>query len=601
MDKVIAVLCVVVLAMTTVDGVDRVISGDNQGDDTVKEGEMSTITSVTVPLPKVGDYIQYDHEMLVEYRYENKTSGNYSHWALDVWGTSDIEIKGETSKKDGFGQLHSVMYLRRELGAQFTITADSHDDESISANGEYDIARDEYTDMAEERIIFTEADAWLKVDELPSTNIPLEFDGYMRSYFDPHEEVDETLEEAILEDDRYIEVGESGTFDYEIWEDYPIEYTWKAEHGLKTSGYETIFINITSDFGDENFSLPFQESLWYTNDVSVPVRQHIITTDTFEDENTYFYFIIENDFTLQINGFEGGEEDILWGTDKCNGDHWRFEHPDSEFESWSDNYMPLSGTDFDQSSFDFKPEDAMTFLTTMDPATNQYPSNDLMEFLDSYDDAMVINAEYTAEKNSAGDPLPEKKQGEYWWNLTFGHKRTDEDEGPSNELPYRYEIKVKQTSTYEALPPPGDYEDVWEIEEDYGVDNGTSPFSYWDLSSDAITMTSCEEIMRTDDKVMELFYTRPSGIEDEELSWGELEGTSFNLDVMDWGMFGMDLIGTLTGIQTQTTSQYYWTVSKEDLLEGGTMASASVDAQTGRLISILYIKGTALQGAFSED
>jgi hypothetical protein len=114
-------------------------------------------------------------------------------------------------------------------------------------------------------------------------------------------------------------------------------------------------------------------------------------------------------------------------------------------------------------------------------------------------------------------------------------------------------------------------------------------------------MTSCEEIMMTDEKVIEFFYTRTSGIVDDELSWGELEGTSFNLEVSDWSAFGMDLIGTLTGIQMQTTSEYYWTLSKEDLLAGGTMASASVDAQTGRLISILYLKGTALQGAFSED
>jgi hypothetical protein len=70
--------------------------------------------------------------------------------------------------------------------------------------------------------------------------------------------------------------------------------------------------------------------------------------------------------------------------------------------------------------------------------------------------------------------------------------------------------------------------------------------------------------------------------------------------VSTYSPFGMDLIGTLTGIQVTTTSQYYWTLSKEDLAEGGTMASASIDVQTGQLTSILYIKGTALQGAFSD-
>ncbi len=596
MDKVIAVLCVVVLAMTVVDGYDRITGGDDGGDNEVN-GQMSTITSVTVPEPKIGDLIQYDHEMLVEYRWENKTTGNYSFWSLDVGGTEFIEIEGTASKKDGFGEQHSVMYLRRELGAQFTITADSSDDEPLIANGEYDIGRDEYTDLTKGRVVFTEADAWLEVDELPNTNIPLEFDGYMRSYFDMNEEQKETLEESILENDRYVELGDTGTYDYGTGDDWSIEYDWVAEQGEIISGYETLFINVTTDFGDENFSLPFQESLWYANDVSVPVRQFIHTGTYYEDEETLFYFIIENGFTLQVKGFTAGNEDIPWGT--CTStNHWLYEHPDGEFESWYDNYMPMGGSGFDESSFDFKPEDAMAFLTTRDSETNEYPSEELVEFLDSYGDVMVIPAEYIAEKDAA-DPLPQKKAGEYWWNLTFGHKRTDNDEGPSRDLPYRDRVLVKQTSTSELLPSPH-YEDEWEIEEDFGIVNGTSPLSNWELSGDLLTMTSSEEILKTDDKVIEFFYTRPSGIEDEELDWGALEGTSYTVETPDWGFFGMDMLGTLTGIQMQTTSEYYWRLSKEDLLEGGTMVSGDVDAQTGRLISILYIKGTALQGAFSE-
>ncbi|UCE36362.1 MAG: hypothetical protein JSW00_12630 [Thermoplasmata archaeon] len=598
MDKVIVVLCVVVLAMTAVDGYDRLTGGNILGGGN-EDSKMSSIKSVTVPEPRLGDEIYYDHEILIEYRYENKTSGDYSFWALDVGGTQDIEIVGTTTMKDGFGEQHDVMYLKRQLGAQFTVNADSSDDEPITANGEYDIKRDEYTDLSEDRIVFTEADAWLKVEELPNTNIPLEFDGYMRSYFDPEEEDKETLEESVLGDDRYIELGDNGTYDYAMGEFWSIEYQWEAQQGEIISGYETIFINVTTDFGDENFSLPFQEALWYTNDVSVPVRQYIVTSTYYEDDEVLFYFIIENDFTLQANGFTPGDKEILWDT--CGGSHWYSQHPTSEFESWYSNYMPMSGSGFDESSFDFKPEDAMAYLTTKDSATNEYPSPGLKTFLDSYDDIIVTRAEYSAEKDTAGDPQPEKKQGEYWWNLTFGHKRTDDDRGTSSRnLPYRYQLLVKQTSTSVLVPEPH-YDDEWEVEEDYGIINGTSPFMNRELNSVALTMTSCENIMKTDDKVIEFFYTRPSGIEDDELSWGEVEGTGFTLEVSSWSAFGMDMIATLTGIETQTTSEYYWTLSKEDLLEGGTMASASVDAQTGRLISILYLKGTALQGAFSED
>lgn len=596
MDKVISVLCIVVLAITTVDGYDRMTGGGILGGDE-EESQMSTITSVTVPEPRLGDEVLYDHEILIEYRYENKTSGEYSFWALDVGGTESIDIVGTSSKKDGYGESHDVMHLKRQLLAQFTVTADSSDDEPISANGQYDIKRDEYTDLTEKRITLTESDAWLKVDELPSTNIPLEFDGYMRSYFDPTEELEETLEESVLGDDRYIELGDSGTYKYKPVESWSIDYQWEARQGEIISGYETLYINVTTDLGDENFSLPFESSLWYANDVAVPVKQHIRTATYYEDDETIFYFVIENIFTLQVKGFTGGNEDIPWGT--CDHTHWHYQHPDGEFESWNDNYMPVSGDGFEESSFDFKPEDAMAFLTTRDTGTNEYPSEELVEFLESYNDIMVTRADYSAEKDSTGDPLPEKKQGEYWWNLTFGHKRTEDDEGPSRDLPYRYAIKVKQTSSYETFPEPH-YEDEWEIEEDYGIRNGTSPFSNWEFESVCLTMKSAEDLLKSDDKVIEFFYTRPSGIEDDELSWGDLEGTSFNLEVSSYTPFGMDLIGTLTGIQVTTTSPYYWTLSKEDLLEGGTMASANIDIQTGQLTSILYIKGTALQGAFSD-
>jgi len=597
MDKVIAVLCVFMIGITTVDGVDRIMGGEILGGVVEDNGEMSTITSVTVPDPRVGDIVQYDHEILIEYRYENKSSGEYSFWALDVGGTQTIEILGTANMKDGFGVQHSTNLLKRQLGAQFTVTAESSDDEPISANGEYDIKRDEYTDLTEENIIYTENDAWLKVDELPSTNIPLEFDGYMRSYFDPHQEKEETLEDSILGDDRYLELGDSGTYEYPMGDFWSIDYVWVAEQGEIISGYETLFINVTTDLGDENFSLPFESSLWFANEVAVPVKQHILTQTYYEDDETLFYFIIENIFTLQVKGFTAGDKDIPWGT--CSASqHWAPQHIIGEFESWYDNYMPTSGTDFEDSSFDFKPEDAIDYLTTRDSETNQYPSEELMDFLNSYGDIMVTRAEYSAEKDP-GDPNPQKKEGEYWWNLTFGHARSEDDEGSSRDLPYRYQLLVKQTSTSVLLPEPH-YDDVWEVDEDYGIQNGTAPFSNWELSSDAITMTSCEDILRTDEKVIEFFYTRPSGIEDDEVSWSEVEGTAFSLEVSSYSPFGMDLIGTLTGIQVTTTANYYWTLSKEDLLEGGTMVSASVDAETGQLTSILYLKGTALQGAFSE-
>nr|NIQ18135.1 hypothetical protein [Candidatus Aenigmarchaeota archaeon] len=75
MDKVIAVLCVLVIAITTVDSYDRITGGDILGENNEENGQMSTITSVKVPEPRLGDIVQYDHEIKVESRWENKSSG----------------------------------------------------------------------------------------------------------------------------------------------------------------------------------------------------------------------------------------------------------------------------------------------------------------------------------------------------------------------------------------------------------------------------------------------------------------------------------------------------------------------------------------------
>ena len=598
MEKAVAVLCVLVLGITATDGVVEILDVEIPG---IKDkdnggggnGGMSTITSVSVPERTIGEAVLYDHIIRIESKWENKSSGEYWFWALDVWGTHTMTLVGTTTKPDGFGELHNVLHEERQLGAMFTVYSDSSDGEEIQAGGDYDIQRDEYTDLNLDKdlrkIILTETDAYLRVDELPSTNIPLEFDGYMRSYFDVWEEKTETLEESVLGDDRYIEVGDDGDYGYSydygsgIWE---IPYTWKAEHGEKIAGYETIFINVTSDLGTENFSIPFQQKLWFADEVSVPVKEYINTSTFFDGENESFYLIIENDFTLQEGGYTPGDQDIPWG--ECTNHPWVLVHPLAEFDSWVDNYMPRSGTEeeFDDSSFDFRTEDAVNFLTTKDPDTNDYPSPDLMDFLNLYSDSMVTNAEYSA------DPI----NNEYWWNLTFGRKRADDED---RSVKCRYQLLVRQESTWVLLPEPH-YENEFFVEEDYGLKNGSSEFSPDEISSQVATLASSEDVLKTDDKVIEFFYTNAIGQEEDELRWGDIKGISYSLQTSGWEAIGMDLLGTLTGIQTQTTSRYYWTVMKEDLSDAGTMASASIDAETGRLISILEIDGTALKGAFSD-
>ncbi len=593
MEKVVAVLCLLVLSVTAVDGYVEYTGVELPGfvPEENGEGEISTVEKVTIPESQIKEVVHYDHYIKLEISWENKTSGEYYFWVLDVTGQELVRLIGTKIKEDGFGEKHKVLYQRRELGAMFTLYSDSSDGEEYSSTGKYDIQRDEYTDLNEfkdeRKLILTDTNANISVDELPSTNIPLSFYGFMRSYYDPSEEIVETLEDSVYGDDRVIELGDEGDFTVYIG-NWPMDYTWVAERGEVISGYETLFINVSTDLGNENFSIPLSESLWIANDVAVPVKQYIRSYTEFESEDELSYILIENTFILQPNGFTAGTLPIPWGS--CDADHWRSEHKFVETASWDGNYMPKSGSDFDDSSFDFKTEDLIEFLTTKDPVTNQYPSIELMNFLNNYKDSIIMRATYTADKD-----LGDSKTGEYWWNVTFGHKRDSDERGSDRDYLYRYELLVRQDTTREGTIIEPIYVNSFEIEEDYGIDNGSSPLSPDDISSQTVTLASSEKIFKTDDKIMEYFYPYEDlGI--TELDWGDGDETQYNLQTGQAS--SMDLIAILTGIQTQTSAEYYWEVSKEDLMSGGTMSSASLDAQTGRLISILHIEGTALQNAF---
>ncbi|MEE9150337.1 MAG: hypothetical protein V3U20_00700, partial [Thermoplasmata archaeon] len=465
---------------------------------------------------------------------------------------------------------------------------DDSDGESITSDGQYDVQRDEYMDLYEEKIIRIDTNANISVDELPSTNIPLSFRAFMRHYFDPHLPKLETLEDSIYGEGQTIELGEVGEFvDETSWNE--ITYDWVAERGEIIADYETILINVSTDFGSEDFSLPFKELVWISNEVSAPVKQFIRTNTSWDGDEEAGYILLENTFTLRDKGFTEGNQPIPWGT--CNGYHWLDTHPWAETEFWNGNYMPKSGSAFDESSFDFKTEELIDYLEV------EHPSDGLEMFLSDYPDAIVTSATYNASKDSN-----DEKAGEYWWNLTFGEK--GEGSGWGGREKKRYRVLVVQIITFEWVNPPGEtpykeYTNKFRLEWEQGPIGGTSPLSPNDISSRTVTMASSEKIFKTDDKVMENFYPYEDlGI--TELEWGDGDETEYSLGASSGQQgFGMDLIATLTGIQTQVFAKYSWSVAKEDLMEGGAMTSASLDAETGRLISFMEIEGTALQNAFN--
>jgi hypothetical protein len=264
-------------------------------------------------------------------------------------------------------------------------------------------------------------------------------------------------------------------------------------------------------------------------------------------------------------------------------------------DSWDGNYMPVSGSvaDWEASSFNSKPEDIINWIET------EKPSADLKDFLRDYPDAIITDAAHNASMDTTDT---DGEAGEFWWNLSFGKKR---DQGDDWDEKYRYQVLVYHLKTWDmvALPTPHkEYNDTYRIEWERGPRSGGAGLSPDDIVSQTVTMASSEKVFKTDDVILDNFYTGIGGVQRAELDWGDGEesDTRYTLhSTGGWESIGIDLIATLTGIQMQVGAKYYWQLEKNDLLSGGTWSSASLDAETGRLISITEIESTPLEGAIN--
>jgi hypothetical protein len=596
MEKAIAVLCFLVIGVSAVDGVveiaDLEVPGFSTEDVNPDEGQWSEVQTVTMPENMIGDNIQYDLITRIELYFENKTSGEWTYWALDVGGQQLIDYRSTAKMIDGFGAEHSTLIVDRDIYAGFTVYLDDSEGEQVTSKGEFDAQREEYTDLMELKTVRIDTNANISVDELPSTNIPLSFRGFTRSYFDVNLPLEETLEDGIYGKQQTISVGDTGEWtDETTWND--VKYSWEAQKAKKISGYDTVLVNVTTDFGDDDWSLPFMNLIWISNDVSVPVKQFIRTNTSWDTDEEAGYILLENTFVLIKDGFTRGIDDI---PNDCSGAHWLQEHPYADKESWSGNFMPVSGDGWEESSFHWKPEEAIDWLE------RDHPSDDLADFLSQNPDAIVTSANYNA---SVDDSDPNGHAGEFWWNLTFGIERQDGQSyyGAEN----RYTALIYNNTEWDwDLSDPLNRKVVYDIEHrvelDMGKRGGSSPLSPRDIESQTVTMASSEKIFKTDNMVLDAFYAGALGSEREELEWGNGDDSSYSLGTSSGEQgFGMDLIATLTGIETQIWGKYTWSLSKEDLMEGGVMASISLDAETGRLITYMEIEGTALANAFNFD
>jgi hypothetical protein len=112
------------------------------------------------------------------------------------------------------------------------------------------------------------------------------------------------------------------------------------------------------------------------------------------------------------------------------------------------------------------------------------------------------------------------------------------------------------------------------------------------LSSQGCTLASSEEIMLLDDTVKSAVTNSRTG----DIDWKE-STYSLGSAGMGSGTPGLSMIETLTGL-TFPSVDYAWTVQTQTVYEQGHTFGAAVDVETGQLVYVMEISGTALLGIF---
>ncbi len=595
MKKALAGLCIIAIIINVLFSMVIDTSDNKNGDDGTGGGGNDDIVisedfTVTVPDKKIGDIAQYDYTIFAEMYNENKTSGNWSKYTLNAEGQLIDEITPIIKRKDGFNMEHSVQNSHEETAAKFDITIDGSDSQPFTAHGALDVSRNEYIDLNENIILQTATNAHVEIDQIPRLDREISYDGSMRNYPNPNEEQQETLDEMIYLGNKQLKIDDSDsilwtidTDDEEVSEWYTQVYNWTVIGGERVSGYNTLIINITSGFFQG--WLPFVKKVWIANEVSFPVKTFTRTNMSYEDEESKFYFILEHIRVLidSPSSFIQGSEDIPW--DSCNdASHFPQRHPEGEFKDWE--YMPVSGSGFDESSFKFKPEDAVEYA--------KKNSDGLVQFLNKYDDVVVDWGVYKVTKDYKAEADLTGRSGSFNWNLSFGYKPTYDERveaRESDEYPHwGYYVNLTHNVTKEI--GIDSYSELTKIINEGQENYGSSSLSKKDVASEALTLASSEIILKLDPDIEREIY----GLNDEI----DFDETTYSLamaGITPSNNPGMEIIETITGI-TFPSSKFSWAIQKGSVYLSGNTFSAAVDAENGQLLYVLEVTGTELYGIF---
>jgi hypothetical protein len=589
MNKPIVILCIIALILNSyfIFVSPEQLNINWTGGDDDDDDSFTSDFNVTVPSLNYNDIANYNDQVFAEMYWINYTTGNWSKITLDMNGKVIMNVLNRQSQEDGFGVIHQTVPISEYIEATVMLRVQDHEGEDIVINGNAEINRIDYRDLINNRAIKSTTDGEVGLDKTLQVLIPLSFTGSLRSYPNPNTDVQETLDEIIYGDGKPIKLNQTGKIDKDIADDdseasfFNTVYHWKADKGETVSGYKSVRLNITATFGETEFTLPFKRQIWIANDVSQPVKVFTRTNQSYADEESKFYIILENTRTLKTGGFTRGDLPVEYNV--CSAEHYITQHPTGEYLSWQ--YMPQAGTKFDDSSFTFNPNEAISIA--------MQESSELKKFLDDRSDIVMDYAQF----NSTHDPKEITQTGSHRWLLVFGHKLSND------EIEYywenditpkeRYGVQVTYNTTKLGIG------DTKEVEVDFGPLNWSTEYSIDDLEDKMLTLASAEEILKLDSEVENKLYNNP--LTPNTIYWDDPLGKTqcfLGQGISGDELPSSDLIETLTGF-TIPSSKISWVIQKGQLYDtsgadqGSTFVTA-VDTETGQMQYVMEITGTSL-------
>ena len=587
-------------------------------DDTVEEDYV-----VHQPPLHIGDDYRYDFTIFAELYSENTSSGEYESYALNGNGQWDFAVYGPIDAESGFGEIYQTVLERKEADGSFTISIDSPDMGKVSVAGTFGADRSEYFELDEGTLIKVVNQGEMGVDQLPQAEVPvpIQYDGYVRTYPDPAEEVQPTIEELIYKD-KDITLGDEGSIYYEgsdMGESAAGYYNWTAEAMENVAGFPSMRVNITRRIWG---FLDFTETVWLSSNTPYPTRTFIRTNTSWEKGNDTGWIIFEQDRIL-TSAHERGSSPIPWENKAAL---FPEKHPGGEFLEW--DMIPRGGYKFDNTELSdpknpdlavqFAPDAALEYLLEVSPGMSDFE----LEFPDS----LAIAATYNATLSSLD---PQNTAGSHYWNITLAdymsekelkpyyedyqeYEKEHEDEDIEEKEKKRAEGDEKEVEDEEGfdwpehiytariaknitknINPLNPYSAEVEMDKDYGRRDGWIEMKRSDLDDEGCTLSGAVDVVAADEMAREELFDRNGNLDMREQEISISKGATTE------NMPGIQIIQQITGIVMPSAS-YGWIFWKGSVYEQGDMFSAAVDVETGRQVYVMKISGTALMGLFGK-